>query len=157
MSKWFGKKIAKKFSPMLKHVYLTLGEMSKAFYEKYGEDALPIIVKVSEEAGLRSGELARSMIKGGGMKAIGELIDKWVMMDFPVEILELTDNMVHFKISNCPLGLENTSRELCEAMMHSDSKMMSIIAGFEVDMKIVNSVADGSEYCEVIFSRKKKS
>ena len=52
------------------------------------------------------------------------------------------------------LGIEGTSKGLCEAMMNSDKNMMSTLLGREVEMKILKSVAAGDKECEVIFSKK---
>lgn len=154
MSKWIGKKLAKRFAPMIKHMYATMGALSKAFYERYGKDALPIMTKVAAEAGVESAKISQRMLRGKGMKAVGELFRMYEMMGFPVEIIELTDDMMHFKTSECPLGLKGTSKELCEAMMTSDKKMVSTLLGQEVEMKILNSLAAGDEYCEIIYSKK---
>ena len=54
----------------------------------------------------------------------------------------------------CILGIEGTSKELCEAMMTSDTSMVSALLGQEVETKILKSVAAGDKECEVIFSKK---
>jgi len=154
LSKWIGKKIAKRFAPMMKHMYLTMGAFSKAFYEKYGKDALPIIAEVMGESGVEGAKIAQGMLKGKGMNAVRELFGMMEMMDIPMEIIGSTDEMIHIKGAVCPMGLEGTSKELCEAMMTSDKKMVSTIVGQEVETKILKSKAAGDECCEVIFSKK---
>ena len=76
------------------------------------------------------------------------------MMDIPMEIIASTDDMIRIKVTVCPMGIEGTSKELCEAMMTSDKKMVSTIVGQEVETKILKSKASGDEYCEVMFTKK---
>lgn len=89
------------------------------------------------------------------MKAIGELFKMFESMGIKMDMIELSDDVMHFKTSQCPVGVEGTSRELCEAIMSSDKSMVSTLLGEEVEMKIPKSVAEGDEHCEVIFSIKK--
>ncbi|MCW4037459.1 MAG: hypothetical protein NWF13_01855 [Candidatus Bathyarchaeota archaeon] len=56
MASWFGRRVARKFSPMFKAMYATMGDLNKAFYEKFGDEALPVITKVSGEGGSEVGE-----------------------------------------------------------------------------------------------------
>ena len=136
---------------MLKHMYKTLGALSNAFYEKYGKEALPIITKVAAEAGVGSAKIVQKMMPVKGMKDVGELFK---MMEAKMEIIQLSDDVLHFKTSQCTLGIEGTSKELCEAMMTSDKKMVSTLIGQEVKVKRPKTMAAGDEYCEVIFSKK---
>ena len=145
---------AKMFGPMMQHMYATMGALGKAFYEKYGDDALPIITEVMGETGAAGGKLAKGMLKGEGMKAMGEMFGMFSMLGFDFQMIEVSDDTLHFKSSKCPLCVEGTSRGLCEAMMSSDKQMISTIIGEEVDMEIPKSLAVGDEYCEVIFKTK---
>ena len=42
----FIKVMAKGSSPMMKHMFAVTGDLSKAFYEKDGKEAIPIITEV---------------------------------------------------------------------------------------------------------------
>jgi predicted hydrocarbon binding protein len=155
LASWFGRRVARKFSPMFKAMYATMGDLNKAFYEKFGDEALPIITKVSGEGGQRSAKIIQEMMPVKNMTDVGELFKMMeTMMDMKMEIIELSDDMIHFKTSTCPMGIEGTSKELCEAMMTSDKMMLSTLLGQEMESKITASVAAGDEYCEVIFSIK---
>ena len=146
---------AKGSAPMTKHMSAMLGDLCKAFYERYGKEALPIIAEVSSKGGVAAAEIRRKTMPVKGMKDFDELFK---MMDstmgLGMEIIELSDDAIHIKVSRCPHGIEGTSRELCEAMMISDVKMMSTLLGQELEMKILKAVAAGDEKCEVIFSKK---
>jgi len=148
-------KAAKGSAPMMKHMSAMLGDLCKAFYERYGKEALPIIAEVSSKGGVESAEISRKMMPVKGMKDVDELfkmIDS--TMEMGIEIIELSDDAIHIKVSRCPHGIEGTSRALCEAMMTNDVKMMSTLLGQEMEMKILKAVAAGDEKCEVIFSKK---
>jgi predicted hydrocarbon binding protein len=142
---------AKMFGPMFMQMYATMGKLCNAFYEKFGDEALPIIAKISGESGAKQADMMKGMLRSKDMKGIGEMFKMWEMMGMKFEIVEVTEDKLHFKSPKCLLGIENTSRELCETMMTSDTAMMNTLLGKEVEMKILKSVAAGDEYCEVIF------
>ena len=77
-----------------------------------------------------------------------------MMMEMGIEIVELTGDAIHLKIPKCVLGIEGTSKELCEAMMATDTTLLHTLLGQEVETKIIKSVAAGDKNCEVIFSKK---
>jgi hypothetical protein len=151
----FMKSAFKGFRPMMLNFYKMWGELCKAFYEKDGKEALPIIMEVSIKSGAAQAELTQKMMPVKDMKGLGELYKMMdEMMETGSEITELTDDMIRFKVSKCILGIEGTSKELCEAMMISDQKMASTLLGQEMEMKILKSIAAGDKECEIIFSKK---
>lgn len=147
---------AKRFGPMMmKSMFIGMGALSKAFYERYGKEALPIITEVTNQSGLRRAKIMQEMMPVKDMKAVGEQLRMMgSMMGMGMEIIELSDDAIHFKVPQCTLGIEGTSKELCEAIMTSDKKMVGTFLGQEVEMKILKSVAAGDKECEVIFSKK---
>lgn len=155
IQKTFMKSAAKGFRPMMENMYMTMGELSKAFYRKNGKEAVPIITEIMIKAGEKEAEIIQKMMPVKDMKDAAELwkmIDS--MMEMGLEIVELTDDKIHFKVPKCPLGIEGTSKELCEAMMATDAKMMSTLLGQEMEMEILKSVAVGDKECELVFSKK---
>ena len=146
---------AQGFAPMMKLMLMGLGGFGKAFYQKYGKEALPIITEVSSQGGVEWGKIMQEMTPVKSMKAVGEQLKMMgSMLDMGIELVELSDDKFHFKVSQCPIGLEGTSRELCEAMMTNDSKMVSTFLGQEIDTQILKTVAAGDQKCEVIYSKK---
>jgi predicted hydrocarbon binding protein len=146
---------AKAYASMVKLMFMGMGALSRAFYEKYGKEALPIITEVASQGGVEYGKVMQQMTPAKGMKAVGELFKMMgSMMGGEMEVIELSDDTFHFKVSPCPVGIEGTSKELCEAMMTSEKKMMSIFLGQEVEMRIPKSIAAGDEKCEIIYSIK---
>jgi len=151
----FMKSAFKGFRPMMLNFYKMWGELCKAFYEKDGKEALPIIMEVSIKSGAAQAELTQKMMPVKDMKGLGELYKMMdEMMETGSEITELTDDMIRFKVPKCILGIEGTSKELCEAMMISDQKMASTLLGQEMEMEILKSIAAGDKECEIIFSKK---
>jgi len=140
---------------MMQLVMAGSGAFAKAFYQKYGKEALPIIAGVMRQGGAEWGKLAQQMAPSKGMKAYGESLQMLgLIMGMGLEVVELSDDKIHFKLSKCPLGIEGTSRELCEAMMNLDKSLMSAFLGQEGKVKVLKSVAAGDKICEVIESKK---
>jgi len=146
---------AKSFAPMMKVMENTIGNLSSAFYKKYGKDALPTIAAVSAKSGAEYAKIAKKMMTFKSMKDIGEMFKMMMAtMGEKMEIVKLADDVFHFKMSHCGMGIGGTSQELCEAMMNSDKKMVSTLLGHQVNVKVAKSIAGGDEYCEVIYSKK---
>ena len=146
---------AKSFGPMMKLMYNMVGDLGSAFYKKYGKDALSTISTVSAKYGAPYAKIVQKMMPVKNMKDIGELYTMMFgMIEEKMEIVKVSDDMLHFKVSTCPMCIQGTSQELCEAMMNTDKKMVSTLLGKEINIKIPKSVAAGDKYCEVIFSKK---
>lgn len=146
---------AKAYASMVKLMFMGMGALSKAFYEKYGKEALPIITEVMSKVGVESGKIMREMMPVKGMKDVGEQFKMMgSMMEMGMETIESSDKTFHFKVSQCPFGIEGTSRELCEVLMTSDVKRVGTLLGQEVEVKVLKTVAAGDEECEVIISKK---
>ena len=155
IQKTFMKAAAKGFRPMMKNTYVMLGNLSKAFYEKNGKEALPIISEIAGKGGAEQARIISKMMPVRGMNDVGELLEMMdTTMEMGMKVIEISDDRIHFKNPRCILGLEGTSRELCEAMMNQDKKMMSTLLGKELGAKIVQSVAGGDKECEVVLSIK---
>jgi predicted hydrocarbon binding protein len=142
------------FGPMMKVMENTIGDLSSAFYKKYGKDALPTIAAVSAKSGAEYAKIAQKMMPFKSMKDIGEMYKMMTATSGErMEIVRLSDDVLHFKMSRCLYGIEGTSQELCEAMMNSD-KIISTLLGEQVNVKAAKSMAGGDKYCEVIYSKK---
>jgi predicted hydrocarbon binding protein len=132
-----------------------IGSLSKALYQKNGRKALPIIAKVMSQIGVEWGKLIQQTLPIKSMKAYVEQRNMFnSKTELGMEIVEVTDDTWHIKMSHCPFGLEGTSKELCEAMMTVDEKKMSICMEQVVSLKILKSIAAGDKQCEFIFSKK---
>jgi len=143
-----------KFAPIIMQLAMKgSGAFAKAFYQRYGKEALPIISRVMSQGGVEWGKMAQQMVPAKGMTAYAASL-KMIssIMGMEVEIVELSDDRIHFKGSKCPLGIEGTSRELCEAMMDFDKSWMGTFLEQEGQINVLKCVAAGDEICEVIES-----
>jgi len=131
------------------------GMFGKAFYDKYGKEALPIITDVMSRRGAETGKLMQQMMPVKDMNDIAERFKMMApVMGLEMEVVESSGDVFHIKMSRCPLGIEGTSLELCEALMSQDANMIGTALGQDVEMKILKSVAVGDKECEIIFSKK---
>jgi predicted hydrocarbon binding protein len=146
---------AKSFGPMMKLMYNMVGDLCSAFYKKYGKDALPTISAVSAKYGAPNAKLVQKMMPIKNMKDIAEMYKMmFTMIGEKMEIVKVSDDTLHFKVSTCPMCIQGTSQELCEAMMTTDKKMVATLLDQQINIKVPKSVAAGDKYCEVIFSKK---
>jgi hypothetical protein len=140
---------------MLQSTMMGLGLMSKAFYDKYGEEALPIISDVMSQGGANIGKLMQQMRPVKSMNDIAEGFKMMApVMGGIMQVLESSDDAFRIKLSRCPLGIEGTSRELCDALMSQDVSMVGAALGQEVEMKILKTLAVGDKECEITYSKK---
>jgi hypothetical protein len=132
-----------------------LGAMTKAFYRKYGDDALPVVKEVMGEAGVIRGNYLR---KGLSAQTIPVYCKEIMGLDDTIgmglKVVEQSDRAFRFKSSNCPFGFNGMGAALCEAMMNADKMLLATCLGREAEVKILKSVAKGDQYCEVIESVK---
>jgi predicted hydrocarbon binding protein len=143
-----------KFAPIMQLAMKGSGAFAKAFYQRYGKEALPIISGVMSQNGVEWGKMAQQMVPAKGMRAYAESLRMISsIMGMEVEVVELSDDKLHFKGSTCPLGIEGTSRELCEAMMDFDKSWMGTFLEQEGRINVLKCVAAGDEICEVIESK----
>ncbi len=52
---------AAKLAPMMKLSYMGMGALGKAFYKRYGKEALPIITEVMSQGGVEWGKIMQQM------------------------------------------------------------------------------------------------
>jgi hypothetical protein len=139
---------------MMEIMFTMVGDLCRAFYEKNGKEAIPIITQIARKSSVAQAEIMQKMIPVKDMKGVAELYKMMdSMMDMGMKV-ELSDGTLHIRIPKCWGNIEGTSRELCEAMMASDMGMVSTLLGKEVETKILKSLAAGDKECDVIFSTK---
>lgn len=132
-----------------------IGSLSKEFYRKYGDETLPIITSTAQQGGVEFGRIMQQMTPVHDMKSAAESMKMMgSMMETGMEPVEVSETTFHFRILKCPLGIEGTSRELCEALMMNDWEMMKTFLGKDLDMRILKTVAVGDRECEVVYTVK---
>ncbi len=130
-----------------------LALLSQMAYQRFGDEALPLIADVCYRLGITAGERIRQNSESCNVRDVGNILVEGTRgRERPAELLEASDNRVRVKGYTCPLKLENTSRKLCEAMMSLDRGMFEGATGKKINLTISRTVAAGDEYCDVVFA-----
>lgn len=134
--------------------YQALALMSRLFYEKFGEEALPIIREVWYRMGLASGERFKEKVTSFDFKSAAEYLNERNKQMGEMESSRITEDFYHIVSPSgfcCDVGLENAGRPICEAVMWINKGQFKSICGCDVEMNIVRSKATGSDCCEIIY------
>lgn len=142
-------------NPLPKNAIEAQGQLIKAFYEKFGSEALPIVEKVLSRQGCALGQRIKKKIQDDKLSTIGKAFAKNFDPNL-VEIISISDDRFHIRGTKCPFGLENTSKELCEAVMAIDREYFYTATNGRTRLQIKESVAAGDAYCDTIYSINKK-
>jgi predicted hydrocarbon binding protein len=147
--------VARAAGALMQVYMMDAGALSKAFYEKYGKEALPVITGVMSRGGEEMGKIMGQNLPEKNMNTIANNFRiMGPMFGGTIEVVESSDDSFRLKMARCPYGLEGAGREVCEAMMSGDEKMIGSALGLQVEMKILKSVAVGDKACEITFSMK---
>jgi predicted hydrocarbon binding protein len=126
------------------------GLLIKAIYEKFGKEALPIIKDICKRQGKSLGLKLKKKIPNNNLSTVARAFSKSFDQNF-VEIVSISDKKFHIRGTRCPFGLENTSRELCEAVMVIDHEYFREAVGDGIKLKIVKTLAAGDPFCDTIY------
>ena len=127
------------------------GLLIKAFYKKFGKTALPIIRDVLKLQGCALGLKIKQKLSDNELSTIANAFTKSFDPAF-VNIITLTDEEFHIQGTKCPFGLENTSRELCEAVMEIDREYFFTASDGKTQLTISQTVAAGDPICDTIYT-----
>ena len=129
------------------------GMLIKAVYEKFGKEALFIIKDVCKRQGRSLGLKIKKKLPDNKLSTVANAFSKsYDPKD--IKVIQMSDEMFQIQGSKCPFGLENTSRELCEAVMEIDAEYFRTAVNENVKLKILKTVAEGDEYCDTIYTSK---
>ena len=131
------------------------GMLFKAFYQKFGKDALIIIKNVCKKQGRSLGLKIKSKLPNNRLSTVATAFSKSYNPK-DIKIIEISDKKFQIQGNRCPFGLENTSRELCEAVMEIDAEYFRTAVNEDIHLKIIKTVADGDEYCDTTYYFKNK-
>jgi predicted ArsR family transcriptional regulator len=129
------------------------GLLIKAFYEKCGDEILPIIDNILGRQGKALGLKVRSKLHDCQLSTIAAAFIK-NFDPTTVEVISISDEKFHIRGTKCPFGLENTSRQLCEAVMAIDRELFSVATDAKTKMEITKTRAAGDQTCETIYTAK---
>ena len=140
--------------------YQALALMSKLFYEKYGEEALPVIREVWFKMGLASGARLKKEVDCD-FKTTAELfVERDKKLGYQGMRYLISEDCYHSIAPaglKCNVGLENAGLPVCRAVMSLNQGQFEAVFGDKVDLEIVKSRAAGDERCEIILRPQKGS
>lgn len=131
------------------------GMLFKAFYLKFGKEVLSIIKDVCRKQGRSLGLKIKNKLTDNKLSTVAMAFSKSYNPN-DIKVIDLSDERFQIQGSRCPFGLENTSRELCEAVMEIDAEYFRTAVNEDIQLKIIKTVADGDEYCDTIYDFKNK-
>jgi len=140
--------------PVTNHMEVE-GELCKLFYQKFGDEALPIVSSVFRRWGAYLGERRKEKLGGKlDFKAAVEAQMKPAMEREPKpEIIEFSDERVEIKIHLCPYRLKGGIKPLCEAMEEMDRAVIQSISKDNIETEIIESLANDDECCHAIYRK----
>jgi hypothetical protein len=129
------------------------GMLIKAFYNKFGKEALPIIAEVCKKQGRALGLKIKQKVPDNRLSTVANTFAKSYNPE-DINVVEISDTKFQIQGTKCPFGLENTSRELCEAVMEIDAEYFRTAVSEDIKLKIINTVAAGDKCCDTIYKCK---
>lgn len=126
------------------------GRLCAALYERLGSAVLPVIEAVYGQYGYEVGiGLRRKWDPENLAEAMNAFIAMTNAAGFPSEVT-MRGEMAHWTGRRCPFGLEDTRREVCEAMMAMDRALIRALLELpadRVELVIEQSLAAGDDCC----------
>lgn len=132
------------------------GMLIKAFYEKYGDEILPIVDRIMGLQGRALGLRLKTKLPDNGLSAIGGAF----MKNFDptsVTVPHLSDKEFHIIGNSCPFGLENAGRKLCEAVMAIDREYFLAATDGKTKLEILKTRAEGEDVCDTVYTIEEKA
>lgn len=130
------------------------GMLIKAFYKKFGKEAIPIIKEILGLQGKSLGLRIKEKLHNNKLSTVAKAFSQSYNPN-DINIITISDNKFHIQGTKCPFGLKNTSRELCQAVMEIDYKYFCTAVSDKIKLNIFKTIADGDPYCDTIYEIKK--
>jgi small GTP-binding protein len=130
------------------------GLLIKKIYEKFGSEAIPIIKNVCRLQGRALGLKIKQKLPDRRLSTVARVFSDSYGSD--MKVITTTDKVFRIKGKKCPFGLENTSRELCEAVMEIDHEYFRTAVSDAIELKIVQTLAEGDSLCDTTYELKSK-
>jgi len=129
------------------------GMLIKAIYEKFGKESLPVIKDILGKQGRALGLKIRKKIPDNKLSTVAKAFSQSYDPKL-VNVVAMTDEKFQIQGTTCPFGLENTSRELCEAVMEINYQYFLKVVSDKIRLKIIKSVAEGDSCCDTVYELK---
>ncbi|MEN6473353.1 MAG: L-2-amino-thiazoline-4-carboxylic acid hydrolase [Syntrophaceae bacterium] len=127
------------------------GYLIKAVYERFGDEALPIIADVLAKQGCSLGLKIKAKLPDNRLSTVAAAFTKSFDPNL-VKVISVSDEEFQIQGTKCPFGLENTSRELCEAVMAIDHAYFRAAVSDSISLEIKQTVAAGDAFCDTIYT-----
>jgi hypothetical protein len=137
--------------PLPKSATEAQGLLIKAFHEKCGDEALPVIGNILGRQGCALGQKVKSRLPDGRLSTVAGAFTK----NFDpktINVVSISDEKFHIQGTTCPFGLENTSRELCEAVMAIDREYFFAATDGKTTLEILKTRAAGDPVCDTVYT-----
>jgi len=130
------------------------GLLIKAVYKQFGAESLPLIRDVLGKQGQALGGKIKKKLPDNSLSTVATAFCK-SFDPSKINIITISDEKFQIQGGSCPFGLENTSRELCEAVMNIDFEYFKTAVSDRIKMKIPQTIAAGDSICETVYEFKK--
>ncbi|MBW1902952.1 MAG: L-2-amino-thiazoline-4-carboxylic acid hydrolase [Deltaproteobacteria bacterium] len=127
------------------------GLLIKAVYSKFGREALPLIRDVCGKQGTLLGSKIKKKLLDNSLSTVAAAFAK-SFDPSETKVVAVSNEQFRIQGTRCPFGLENTSRELCEAVMAIDLEYFKEAVNDRIKLEITRTVAAGDECCDTIYS-----
>jgi hypothetical protein len=139
--------------PLPKNATEAQGLLIKAFHEKCGNEILPVIDNILGRQGRALGLKARSKLPDSHLSTVAEAFAK-NFDPTTINMVSISDEKFHIQGTKCPFGLENTSRQLCEAVMAIDREYFFTATDGKTTLEIIKTRAAGDPICDTLYTIK---
>ena len=89
------------------------GLLIRAFYKKFGKEALPIIKDICGKQGRALGLKIKNKLTNNKLSTVANAFTKSFDPNF-IKIISVSDEKFQIQGTRCPFGIENTSKEYIE-------------------------------------------
>ena len=126
------------------------GKLCVALYEKAGDEGLQIIEQIYGRYGYEVGLGLRKKWNPQDFSEASRQFEKMTNEAGLPSKVEIKGREACWTSYRCPLGLQNTYRQVCEAVMAMDREIFRALLGLEkgkIEIEIQKTVADGDDFC----------
>lgn len=132
---------------------LLVGRIIRDVYNKFGDEALPVISEIFVGYGRDVGKKLRERTSSTSLTEVGPVIRDFMNetgVEEPVEMPVCTEERVVLRLRSCGFGLGDVSRKICEALLSYDKERINCLTDGKANVvEIVKSLPDGDEFCEI--------
>jgi hypothetical protein len=139
--------------PLPKNATEAQGLLIKAFHEKCGDEILPVIDNILGRQGRALGLKARGKLPDSHLSTVAGAFVK-NFDPATINVVSISDEKFHIQGTKCPFGLENTSRQLCEAVMAIDREYFFAVTDDKATLEIIKTRAAGDPICDTLYTIK---